>query len=60
MTGVTPEALDSEFRSSSAPCVRKKRVGERRVAMTRTLLNHNVWLALTCLGLILLMARTYS
>lgn len=60
MTEVTSEGLDDGFRSSSAPCVRNERTGVWRVTVTRTLLNHNVWLALTCIGLILLMARTYA
>ena len=38
----------------------KRRIGETRDALERTLKNHAVWLALTYVGLILLMARTYA
>lgn len=70
MTRVTPRRHPVCYRSSTVAIVRNEEYEEyeafavREVQggflVARALRNHNVWLALTYVGLILLMARTYA
>jgi len=58
VTFITRRALTVCYHSSLDGNVRKNI--HRGDFLARALRNHNVWLALTYVGLILLMARTYA
>jgi hypothetical protein len=63
VTSVTPDAQLVCYDSSPGGNVREERTFDERwgdLSVTRALRNHNVWLTLTYLGLILLMARVYA
>jgi hypothetical protein len=58
VTSVTSDAQLVCYDSSPGGNVREE--GGGNLSVTRALRNHNVWLTLTYLGLILLMARVYA